>query len=118
MREIKFRGKVNGEWWHVQASDEQISDLWEQFWALVDRKTVGECIGVACKNGDIYEGDILQMYGGKYILSVQRSHVCFHFFDAEKERLLRITDLPHIEIIGTIYDNPEFVRKPHHDEQS
>lgn len=43
MREIKFRGKVlEGGWMYTTPE----SSSWEQFWALVDRETVGEFTGL------------------------------------------------------------------------
>ncbi len=43
MREIKFRGKINGHW-HYATPDRDV-DEWEWFWALVDLETVGQYIG-------------------------------------------------------------------------
>src|SRR5258708_2700976 len=57
MREVKFRGKIEGNWWHIASDD----DAWYQFWAIVDRKAVGEFTGLLDKNGkEIYEGDIIR----------------------------------------------------------
>lgn len=43
MREIKFRGKVlEGGWMYVTPE----SSSWEQFWALVDKKTLGQYTGL------------------------------------------------------------------------
>jgi hypothetical protein len=38
MKEIKFRGKFNGVWMYVTPE----SNSWEQFWALVDKETLGQ----------------------------------------------------------------------------
>ena len=56
MRVLKFRGKVEGRWWYTTPDD----DNWQQFWALVDKKTVGQFIGITDEQGtELYAGDIL-----------------------------------------------------------
>lgn len=61
MREIKFRGQIEGKWWYVRVSDDHKSGSWEQFWTLVDRQTVGQATGNQDKNGkEVYEGDIVE----------------------------------------------------------
>ena len=46
-REIKFRGKVDGNWWYATPED----DSWEQFWYIIDHDTLGQYTGKKDKNG-------------------------------------------------------------------
>lgn len=62
MRTIKFRGKNNGQWWYAEYKSDGDMGEWEQFWALVNGKTVGQFIGVVDRHDQqIYEGDILKL---------------------------------------------------------
>jgi hypothetical protein len=53
-RIIKFRGKMNNQWWYATPED----DHWDQFWAIVNHDTIKQFIGVLDKDGkEVYEGD-------------------------------------------------------------
>jgi len=117
---MKFRGKIEGNWWYVRASDDHISGSWEQFWALADKKTVGEYTGLLDKQGkDIYEGDIVQ-YGKnrgliKDIWTYQwlqvevDDGVIVHDILDKFRHLQEITGLERSTIIGNVYENPNLL---------
>jgi hypothetical protein len=57
-RLIEYRGKINGEWKAVTPDN---TYLWSKFWAIVDRKTVGQYTGHMDKNSTpVWEDDILK----------------------------------------------------------
>lgn len=102
MRTIKFRGKVNGQWWYVSVDVNGPCDEWEQFWSIVDGSTVGQFTGLTSCNGrEIYEGDII-----KYLDNTSQGLV---------EKTVVIEDIRHLPdficsqwqgIIGNIYETP------------
>jgi uncharacterized phage protein (TIGR01671 family) len=136
MRTVKFRGKVDGAWWYFVASDANEGE-WSQFWGLVERKTVGQWIGLLDVNGkEVYEGDILsgQLYRYGYELNgwnkaftgvvqwVQRDQLCGFCLIDKEENYLELLYATHrnedfngetllLEIIGNIHDNPELVER-------
>lgn len=64
MREVRFRGKINGSWIYTSANGEDFAENWAQFWATVHPATVGQWTGWQDKNGqDIYEDDIVLLEG-------------------------------------------------------
>ncbi len=114
MREIKFRGKVDGQWWYATFNDSNEGE-WEQFWALVDRKTVGQWTGITDQNNKpVYEGDIVKWSTypenpkvRAYIREVQWSDTEARF------KPDGMGDDPVVEVIGNIYENPDLLeRKP------
>lgn len=113
MREVKYRGKVNGHWWYCTPD----SNSWPQFWVLVDRETIGQSIGVKDKHGDdIYEFDIIAAGLGavwddvifcvlydEHQLKYRASNL-----NDKKEWMINIAEFRGgLEIRGNIYDTPQ-----------
>lgn len=126
MRTIKFRGKIEGQWWYATPED----NAWEQFWALVKRETVGEWTGLTdLANTEIYDGDVLavhalyskhtgRVYWGVNTLPISDWGHCetwmLHFTDLPENR-----DAPlypycrshgiayELRVIGNVHDTPE-----------
>ena len=118
-REIKFRGKVEGQWWHVTPDD----DAWAQFWVLVDRKTVGQFTGRKdSKEQEVYEGDTVKAtiapkedthYGedferGYWIGKVVFQDCGFHIKQTNDKYMPTLTNycIESLEVIGNAYENP------------
>lgn len=108
MRIIKFRGKVHGEWWHVTPEDTN----WAEFWASVNRATVGQNTGLKDKNGtEVYEHDLIVSnlneeiervyYANNYAAYGPFSHLLVY----DSERWIDVVE--SFEVVGNIHDNPE-----------
>lgn len=129
MREILFRGKRadNGEW----AFGNLIEDKWGDdngntvYAILQDRvapdiaalwtpvkvipETVGQFIGLTDKNGKkIFEGDIVKLFD-EYVAVIIFESARFLVKCEGYNLQFSLEDSPDIEVIGTIYDNPELL---------
>jgi uncharacterized phage protein (TIGR01671 family) len=117
MRATKFRGKFEGTWWYVRASNDHISSSWEQFWALVDRETVGEYIGDQDKSGkDIYEGDIIKVKETAWLVEPisslerdERYHGLCVSPNGNGDNYFIDQGILAGKVIGNIYDNPDLL---------
>ena len=117
-REIKFRGKDIdcNEWRYgslvkVRENDGyllyRIVDEENQQW-IVFPQTVGQYTGLKDKNGkEIYEGDILHLWGGEYCQGYYEFNQKFIVKDLSD--LFFLGECENIEILGNVYDNPELV---------
>src|SRR5260221_1669320 len=106
MSEIKFRGKLNDQWWYVTPDD----DTWEHFWALVDRKTVGQFVGVRdARNEEIYEGDIVRVdeMGQAPCGFIERFYAKWIIKGGDAVNLTTSSRL--FEVIGNIYEHQELL---------
>lgn len=103
---------LNGVWVYGYLADEDCInsiELGGDF--LVDKDTVGQCIGVPDKNGkEIYEGDIVRTNSGRFCKAVWFSSPQYQGWDLEpieaknpppKEREL----WKDLEVIGNVYEN-------------
>jgi hypothetical protein len=118
MREIKFRGKIEGSWWYVRVSDKYTSGSWEQFWTLVDKKTVGQFTDLKDKQGkEIYEGDLVNIEGDIRIIRWNNHLAQFALYEHDQTKQgtnkeWRYEDSLgglYCEVIGNIYENPELL---------
>lgn len=132
MRTIKFRGRdENGKWWygdlrhtmrvygqaHILIVDNGMEELrLTEYWSdRIDPETVGQFTGLFDRNKkEIYEGDILQLYGedsGAVEVRFVRGVFAFLWKGSLDEELP--TSAPtHVwaKVIGNIHDNPELLK--------
>ena len=87
-------------------------------WCPVDPKTIGQFTGLKDKNGkEIFEKDIVDFKGRKAIVKWHGSYASFiyEFVDELQNRKTEWQPLYlsyyHFEIIGNIYENPEFLEE-------
>lgn len=105
---IKFRGKIENNWWYVTPDD----DAWAQFWSLVDKKTVGQFIGVFdARSEEIYERDIVRYDGmmQEPIGSIERFYATWIIKGGDAVNLTTSSTL--FEVVGNLDDHPELVAK-------
>ncbi len=122
MREILFRGKRldNGEWVEgflicplfdksrayigtLFSIDDHDTDV-----AEVDPKTVGQFTGLTDRNGArIFEGDFVSAHGYQGYIAMDTDYWEIHWNHSFERSLYIWTNT--IEVIGNIYDNPEFL---------
>lgn len=70
MTPIKFRGKVDGQWWYATLESNGDAGNFEQLLAIADRSTIGQFTTRLDKDGkEIYVGDICM---------VIRTHTAFN----------------------------------------
>lgn len=122
MREILFRGKFGNEWKYGYLTIEPrglaikepyvnaASNIWH-----IDTKTVGQYTGLNDKNGNkIFEGDIVDFLDrsdgdGYGVVRYDENETEFEFESDNICRSLGSYFPKNIEVIGNIYDNPEFL---------
>ena len=120
MREILFRGKrqdygvwVEGYYMHnfwndggdtIHFSDGGCCEIISE--------TLGQYTGLIDKNGrKIFEGDILKSELGKIgKISFNESHMAFMILKKTENKYYHVEECSgnHMEVIGNIYDNPDF----------
>ena len=133
MREIKFRGKRidNKEWvygnlvFHYENQrkfilcDQMaytytecgIGRIVSEHYFEVIPETIGQYTGIKdTHNKEIYEGDIVNARGGEYYHGVWEWYTVQYIKDI-RYSLQPIECFEYIEIVGNIYDNPEWVEE-------
>ena len=123
-RQLKFRGKRvdNGEWVYgdliqyesgeVSIFSKNLSKYGYEATEMYKRdriipETVGQYTGLTDKNGkEIYEGDIPDGYGAVFF---SNEYLGYFAESNEFECGYPICDIPIIEIIGNIHENPELL---------
>lgn len=120
-REIKFRGKRidNKKWVYGFLADEDyINDIdsIDLSSIEVDIDTVGQFTGLFDKNGkEIYEGDIIKGFDITIEVWYSEDRACFIAEMKEPQNdmvdILGGYDTQRMEIIGNIYDNPDFIKE-------
>lgn len=102
MREIKYRGKIDGVWEYVSPDDNL--HLWQQFWDVVERETVGQYTGHKDKHGkEIYEGNIVK---ADWCYTEPHQIVWPH---DEYDFIEYVLDTANVEILGNIYEHPHLL---------
>lgn len=77
---------------------------------IIDDETVGDYTGLTDKNNKrIFEGDIVKLFN-EYVATVIFENAMFLVKCEEYNFQFSQEDSPDIEVIGTIYDDPEILR--------
>ena len=114
-REIKFRGRAKGGFWHFgDLKLRKDKPNWAAVAAwVVDRETVGEFTGFKDIDGkEIYEGDIIQNdEHPEEVGKVINENGCWiaEFFDDEPCLVWLLENTPQ-KVIGNAFDNPELLK--------
>jgi uncharacterized phage protein (TIGR01671 family) len=138
MREIKFRGIDHDGVWHygdlaktiatcgeaygvepclcTLIIDMHHNDKVELFYKFVKPETVGQYIGLKDKNSkEIYEGDVLSGLGfveysedrAGFVINILGETNEIHFYEISLD-----SEYCKLEVIGSIYQNPELLKNP------
>ena len=119
MRTIKFRGQREDtkEWVYgdfIHYNEQFMINVYEtEFgcWAYqvpIIPETVGQFTGLTDKNGtEIYEGDIVNCWGGEWIFGVWEYLEIIEILDIRGMYELTNVNWEGIEVVGNIHDNKE-----------
>ena len=104
-REIKFRGRAKGGFWHFgDLKLRKDKPNWAAVAAwVVDRESVGEFVAMDSSDTPIYENDIVAAnyshYGKYENFVVKKHHLDWFLFKYRK-----------VIVVGNIFDNPELLK--------
>ena len=113
MTEIKYRGKVGGQWWYTTPFvDDPLDDNWFQFWALVNPKTVGQYTGRKDKHHkEIFAGDIVKYFNDNFIIIWCKEDAAFGMQYETDEWDVRELYANNVSVIGNKFDKPELLKQ-------
>ena len=117
-REIKFRGRAKGGFWHFgDLKLRKDKPNWAAVAAwVVDRESVGEFVAMDSSDTPIYENDIVAAnyshYGKYENFVVKKHHLDWFLFynDLPVERLWWFLKYRKVIVVGNIFDNPELLK--------
>lgn len=117
MREILFRGKVDGRWIYGDLKQYKDTvgifrrDYGYTFPYIVIPETVGQYTGLADKNGvKIFEGDIVKRDGVNYEIKYFEKYTRFAGTrDKAGIGMIWWFNFNICEVIGNIHDNPDLI---------
>ena len=134
MRNIKFRGKSNGEWVYglllksdkddeyqylIQSENEKCKCCGKELvkYFITDEETIGQYTGLKDKNEtEIYEGDIVQSDIDRALVKWNDKYGYFqlvpigdYYFDSDV--IGQALEYADVEVIGNIYDNLELLEE-------